>query len=451
MSNSFIQVPPDSTGKKIYTQQYTVDTATVQAQVFHLAGKDTPNNLQSVDIRGQANVRFAEGSPTMDAFGNLRIGEQHSIGSYEYTNDAMSDLFTESTIAGGTITYNADASEVILSTTTATTSLASRTTNRYHFYSPGISNHIITTLAHGDTGKANNVRRWGAFDSENGIFFELNGTTLNAVIRNSRTGTVVETRTDRSQWADKLDGTGLSGMVLDLSKANLYWIDYAWLGVGVVRFGIVSPDGTRWPVHIQQNPNNNIGVYMRSGSLPIAFENKNIGSTSGSSDMRLICSAVFSSSTPSYTFWRYAATMASIKSVTTNTPLISIKPKLSYNGNINRVGLYPESISVYVTGGAVSLSINDDATLTGATYAVSQETANVDVAATAMVPTSPQFVNWILAPGSHQIDLTSLYELNDEGYHVLADGTNAYQFTLSATKLEATGSVFAVVNYRELR
>jgi hypothetical protein len=101
MPNSFIQVPPDSTGKKLYAKSTTIDGQLVHAQVYHLGDGTNPNNTQSVDNRGQASVRFAEGSPTMDAFGNLRVSSATVLGAYEYTTSDMADLFTDVAEIGG--------------------------------------------------------------------------------------------------------------------------------------------------------------------------------------------------------------------------------------------------------------------------------------------------------------------------------------------------------------
>jgi hypothetical protein len=451
-TNSFVRVPPDSTGKRLQTLEHTVDGVAVQAQVFHLGSADNTSYIQHVDQRGQASVRFAEGSPTMDAFGNLRTASQYSLGAYEHSVSDNADLWTEEVATGGSITYNTLASEVSLGVTGANGSKAIRTTNRYHFYHPGISNHIIITGACSDIGKAGNTRRWGYFDENNGVFFELSGTQLAVVVRSNTSGSVVESRTLRSAWVDKLDGTGLSGMNIDITKANFFWLDYAWLGVGVVRFGVLAPDGSRWVVHTEENPNKNNGAYMQTGSLPLRIENINTVGTSGSSEFKMICGAVYASSKPDYTFYRHDATMPTAKSVVTNTPLVSIKPAITFAGKTNRVGLYPESISVFVSGGAIALSIHDDATLTGATFAVAHETALHDFAATALTPTDDgAYRTWFLSPGTHNIDITDIYELNDEGYHVLADATDAYIMSLAATKLEASASVFAAINYRELR
>ncbi len=141
-------------------------------------------------------------------------------------------------------------------TTTANGSSVSRTSNRYHFYQPGVGNLIINTLALDDNGKANNTRRWGYYDANNGIFWELAGTEFRVVLRSSTSGSVVDTVVAQADWnGDKLDGAGQSKMDIDLSKANFFFIDFAWLGVGAVRFGVLAQDGSRWIAHTFENPN----------------------------------------------------------------------------------------------------------------------------------------------------------------------------------------------------
>jgi hypothetical protein len=108
---------------------------------------------------------------------------------------------------------------------------------------------VMQTIQIGDTGKANVVRRWGYFDEENGLFWELDGTTLYAVQRSSTTGSVVDTRVAQANWnRDSLDGT--IRYDLDVTKTNLYWMDFQWLGVGIVRFGVYENDGTKTTCHV---------------------------------------------------------------------------------------------------------------------------------------------------------------------------------------------------------
>lgn len=448
-TNSFIQVPPDGTGKKLQSLQHNIGLNTVQTQVFHLADSTLPTNTQAVDGRGQAYTRFAEGSPTMDAFGGLRVSDAHILGGYEYSQADQAGLFQDQIVSGASITWVPGTAKTVLNTTGANGSSVTRTTNRWHFYQPGVGNHVIITLSNGDSGKSGNIRRWGYFDTQDGLFFELNGTTINVVLRSSTLGQ--EFRVPQSFWnGDKLDGTGLSGMTLDVTKANFYWIDYAWLGVGTVRFGVLAPDGSRWVCHTFQNPNTNVTAYMRTGSLPIRYENFNTSITSGSSDLSLICAAVYSESKTDYVFWRYADIDSGSITVTSNTHLLSMRPKLETSpGIINRTGIYPDKLDLYVSGGNVKISIIDDATLSGASWQNATSLAQYDTTAT--VSGGDRFRTFYLAPGVHSLDLADIYETNDEGYHVLADGTGAYTFTVVATKLDGTTvNVEATLGYREL-
>jgi hypothetical protein len=447
--DSFIQLPPDSTGKKLHTLQDTVGANTVQTQVFSLGGGNSVSNRQYVDERGQAYTRFAEGSPSMDAFGNLRVSAATVLGAYEYTNGDMADLFTDIIAGNGSITYVPQASHTVLAVDSLATSSASRTTNRYHYYQPGVGNLIIITLALGDSGRANNIREWGYADEENGLLFRVTGTTLQVVLRSNTSGTVVEEIIDQANWnGDKLNGTGTSGMTIDLTKANFYWIDYAWLGVGPVRFGVLAPDGSRWVCHTFENPNNRIGAYMRSGSLPLHFHNYNTGVTGGTSEMKSICAAIYAESSTSYTFWRFAdIERLTPVTVTTDTPVLSMRVKAG-----SRVGVYPECLCVHVTGGAVKLNIVDDATLTGATWAINGEgSAEGDIAATGISGGS-KFKTFYVPAGVSNLPIGQFYETNDEGYHRLADDSDSYTFTLVATKLDGTTvTVGASLQYRELR
>lgn len=520
-TNSFIQVPPDGAGKKLFTKQHVVGANTVQGQVFHLSDPTNPEHIQTVDALGQANVRFAEGSPTMDAFGALRVSNAMMVGSYEHSSGDMNDQFTNTTRNSGYLSFLPYSSAMVLGVTSASGSLSERTTNRYHYYQPGVGNFVIMTLSHSDQGKANNSRRWGYGNSLNGLFFKLDGTTLKVSIHSTTdhlpqtktatgtngssqltlsdtndlvvgmylagagitfesqisniAGNVVtltsplyddvsgpipffETTIDdvpQASWnGDKLDGTGLSDQTIDLTKANFYWMDFAWLGVGAVRFGIMGEDGARITCHTFRNPNNKLGAYMQSGSRPIHFKNINTGATSGSSEMKLICSAVYAEARLNYTFYRRddIERLAPV-TVTTDTHLLTAKPKLILDTGLpNRIGSYPDCLRILVTGGTVKLSIVDDATLSAPTWGIVGDGVMQGDISDSSVTGGTYFKSWYLGPGSHNIDVSSYYEVNDEGYHVKADTSDSKTFTLVATKLDgATVTASAGLTYRELR
>jgi hypothetical protein len=89
---------------------------------------------------------------------------------------------------------------------------------------------------------------------------------------------------------DKMDGTGPSGYTIDLSKMQMFYIDYTWYGAGFIRWGMRGPKGNIVYVHRVLNNNINTEAYMRSGNLPARYETNttppvtNIVGTLASSD-----------------------------------------------------------------------------------------------------------------------------------------------------------------------
>ena len=164
-------------------------------------------------------------------------------------------------------------------------------------------NHIVThnsqqiflTFVMG-ANAAGITRRVGQFDTNNGMYFELSGSTKNIVTRTFTSGAPVNTAVAQSSWnLDKLDGSGAaggnpSGYTLDLTKAQILCIDYEWLGVGMQRFGFVI-DGKLIYVHQVNNANNLTLVYMSTPNLPLRYEITNDGS-GGVASLTHICATV---------------------------------------------------------------------------------------------------------------------------------------------------------------
>lgn len=457
MSNSFVQVPPDGTGKKIYHTQHTVGSDIVQVAGTILADATNPSRGLKINEHGAASVRFTEGEPTFDTIGALRVAQAFAIATYDHVNQDLNDTFQTIVGTGGTYARNVNRSSMVLTTSTVATASVSRTSHRYHYYQPGVGNLIIQTLNLSDAGKANNTRRWGYYDTTNGLYWELNNTTLSVNIRSYTTGAVTVNSIPRASWnGDLVDGFGISGVTLDLTKGNFFWIDYAWLGVAPVRFGIEDPNGERIVCHTFQTPNSTFGPYMSTGTLPLQYENINTGVTAGTTDLSIICAAVYAQTLVNYTFWRYADMSVTNKSVTIDTPVIAVRSKTTFNGKTNRVNAYPQTLSVYVTGGDIKLDLVQNATsITGGTWTLPGEsTVEGDVGGSAVVLGS---LGWAssthyLGVGSHNIDVGDLYEVNDDGILLWPDATTQPVWAIVATRLTGTATtVSATLSYRELR
>ena len=98
-----------------------------------------------------------------------------------------------------------------------------------------------------------------------------------ATIANVIVSKTIDTKVPQSQWYDPCDGTGASGYNLDLTKIQMWYIDYSWYGAGVARFGFRQVGGAIQYVYAFQNNNVQYQAYMRSGNLPSRYESNGQG------------------------------------------------------------------------------------------------------------------------------------------------------------------------------
>jgi len=90
----------------------------------------------------------------------------------------------------------------------------------------------------------------------------------------------ITTKWPQSQWnIDKCDGTGTSGFNIDLTKMQMFYIDYSWYGAGAIRFGFKNTRGEVIYCHRVVNNNVNTEAYMRSGNLPARYETNTLNPT----------------------------------------------------------------------------------------------------------------------------------------------------------------------------
>ena len=441
----FIRVPPDSTGKRVLTMEHEIDGVPVEIQAVHIVDHREPVNGQYVDNQGAAYVRFAEGKPVVDPANRLKVVNSTIIGVYEFTNDGYDDLFFDSERVGGSIDYSSESSFVSLKTTTASGSAAVRTSNRYHYYQPGCPMLVYIVASVGDTGKVGNKRAMGLFDDNNGWFFELSDQIIYVVQRESIGGTFREIRVPQSEWSnDKGDGTGLSGVTINPMHLYTFFIDITW-PVGAIRFGLFSPAGERVILHQIENSGAHLSASTQTASLPVRFSNVNYDETAGGSELRAISAVVSAQGETNYTFWRYGGVGGGLRAVSGRTPVLSVKSKkLLPSGEPNHINVFPEILSVYVTGGPVRLELVSHSELsdllTDATWALDVGSTIVsDYAATAIDDTDPDF--WVFASryaaeGVCNLDLRPYYELNDEGILMAGDGVSSGIISFCVTPLD---------------
>jgi hypothetical protein len=228
----------------------------------------------------------------VDAFGRARVSMPLTLfdSSHRFADN---DLFTEDTTGDGASAFDANEGLVNMTVGTASGAEIIRETNKVFSYQPGKSLQNLNTFVF-EPAKANLRQRVGYFGEKNGIYLELDGTDLYVVERSSVTGSTVNTRIAQSNWnIDPLDGTGISGVTLDLSKAQIQFIDIEWLGLGTVRTGFVI-NGEYIHCHSFHHANINNTTYITTASLPLRYELTNTGLTATASTMKQVCSTVIS-------------------------------------------------------------------------------------------------------------------------------------------------------------
>lgn len=385
LTNGFIGVMADkfsdvhfSNGETIISYGTNVGTV-VQCNAFyqpytHIAGGNDTVNLVQVDNKGSMFTRYAEGEPQMDAFSNLKISDAVILGEYAFPYALTNHRWGIQGSNGGTVSYQPEIKGMLLQNNTAVNAVSAMTTNQYHRYTPGKGQTIQCAVACGDNGKENVIRRWGYFDEQDGVYFELNQNTIYACVRSSVSGVVVEKKVPRSEWnRDRLTGVGghfnYSRHAIDCSKNTIYEIDFQWLGAGTVRF-FVNVNGTRVPCHEEHHSGQQAIPYMRSGSLPFRVEQINKSTTASTSEMRFYSASVVTDGhfTPYHSDYAVETSFPRTVSGLDVVPHTSLRAAKTFHGVDNRGAARLKDVMVYSTTKPVSVSMYMGAALTGANW-----------------------------------------------------------------------------------
>lgn len=244
------------------------------------------------------SIQTDDDSDNVDAFGRWRISEPHTLFDSKLLGSDNQPLFWDESLesgAGITASTSTAAKPYIDFTSSLNTAgKYTRQTFRRFNYQPGKSQLILMTgvldLSGGGTGVE---RRIGYFDDNNGAFFEDDAGTIGVTTRSNDTGTPVDTTVAQSSWnIDVMDGTGDSGITIDWAKAQIFVIDFQWLSVGSVRFGLEVSGHTTY-VHEVSVANISAVPWCSTPNLPLRYQ---IITTSSSpvSTQRCICSVVIS-------------------------------------------------------------------------------------------------------------------------------------------------------------
>ena len=298
------------------------------------------NGAATRDGRIVDNINRFPVSVNPDAFGRTRVSNPLTLfdSSHRYRDNNLWDSLLVGT--GSTVGFATTQGLINIGIGTTAGCSVIRETTKVFSYQPGKSLLVLNTFVPA-TPKANLRQRIGYFGADNGIYFEIDGTTAYFVERSLSTGT--ETRVAQTDWnIDKLDGTGPSGITLSKDKAQILWMDIEWLGLGTVRIGFVI-DGQFVHCHSFHHANIIQSTYITTGSLPLRYEISNTGITTSSSTLKQVCSSVISEGGYELRGLQQAVQTPITAPVDlpspagTYYPVISIRLKSPINGQPNRL------------------------------------------------------------------------------------------------------------------
>lgn len=400
-------------------------------------------------------VNFSD-TASLDAFSRLRVATPSYVFDSQFTYNLLPLIYEPVTAeSGATVTHDSTNRCALMTFSTTPTNGKAYVQSFEHFrYQPGRSQSIFLTFNFIET-MANTLKFVGYSDGSNGIELQQDGTTVQLKLY-SDTGSGDQTVTKANWNLDAMDGTGPSGLTLDLTKTQILIVDLQALYSGRVRVGF-DIDGDIWFVHEFLNANVLATPYIQTANLPIRAGMTCTGTVS--TTMRFICCSVSSSGgqeDPS----GYAFTVVGSGTAGNGTRahILSVRPKTTFNSIGNRIKFVLDSIDLIVTGNnsvlwelCLGQAISGTTTFNdvNATYsAFEYNTAGTISGSPTLVSISGFVASAAVIRNAVSYRLSNRYPITlDAAGAVRAMGT----LSLIATGIGATSACQAAFNWREIR
>lgn len=409
------------------------------------------------------SVSIADGA-NLDAFARLRTSDPSVL----FTEQSQYNYGTIQMEPGNTGTGVLPAHDANMRATKLSATAGSGTSFLQSFmyspYQPGRSQSIAMTAVIG-AGVAGAVVDIGYFDATNGIIFRQNGVTnLQFIQRTSTSGSPSDANAvAQSSWnLDKLDGTGSSGITLDITKALILIIDLQFLGVGRVRVGF-DIGGKIIYAHQFLNANNLTVPYMQTASLPVAML-LTATATGSTKDAYFKCASV-SSEGGNLDLFGFMFSTPEVTVTAGNgarTPIVAIRPKTTFNSLANRQFVELMGVVAVVTGAnPVYWELVVGGTYSGQTFA----DVNTTFSGTEYTSVPGSYTNltggaviasgYLAAGAGTPVTLINLPTLLSRKYPLTLDRAGAVRtlgtYTLLVSGIGGTSATRASMNFKEVR
>jgi hypothetical protein len=238
---------------------------------------------------GGYSIHTQPSEKTADVFGRQKVTIHQNVYEADFEYGSQPLRWESLTNGNGTISPVSSLGGVQMIIGTGSSDITIRQSRPYHRYQPGKSMYMAANVNFGGA-QLNQYQRAGFFDDANGAFFEqaaptasINPLGMFVCLRSdsSTSGSLpVTTRIPLNQW----NGDQNIIPTLNWNNVQMIWIEYAWYGAGIVRFG-VTLNGEQYVLHTFNTANVGQNPWARTGNLPVRYEQRNSGSVASGSIM----------------------------------------------------------------------------------------------------------------------------------------------------------------------
>jgi len=300
------------------------------------------------DILLERFTEWSANNPGIDAFGHLRVSNPEAIMTVLCQYDKEPLTMESGATGSGIVPEHNISTRMVRLRANAGTGTSFMQSYTYWSYQPGRSQRVELTGKLGAPVLGSKTE-FGYFDTDNGfIYRQQDQDGVSFVLRSKTSGVVTDNMIPQNQWnLDKLDGHGLSRQRLDTSKVFILTMDFEFLGMGRVRMGF-NIGGVIIYAHEFLHSNVLNDSYMQTATLPVQIlltTTNSVAESEAHFKGALVMSEGGLLKELGYLFATPRRTVSAANGVRTH--LITLRPKLLFNGLTNRESYVTRSLDIF--------------------------------------------------------------------------------------------------------
>ena len=386
-----------------------------------------------------------------DSFGRTKVSQPYTLfdNQHRYASGSEWSDITSGTAA---VSYLENESTDLFTIGTDSGDKVYRESKKCFPYQPGKALTVMQTFVMAPT-KTGLRQRVGYFSRQNGVYLQQSGSTISVVRRTFTSGAIEEEIVNQTSWnVDTMNGLGPSRLHLDLTKAQILFMEFEWLGVGSAKVGFAI-NGQFITVHQFNHANIINKVYMTTATLPLRYEIENTAATASSSAMRQICATVLSNGgyDRKPEVWSASRNTLFTNIGTTFVPLAAVRLKA---GRMDAVVQIARLNIATTSNNLFEYALLRNPELTGGTWVENTPTQDTEYNVTATSLTGGIIVRRGFLAGSNQNNAAADLEI-DNSFDLQLGRTNSDTpvsdvYCLAIRTISSTGDAVGSIQWHEL-